>query len=334
MTDPTVLTVILNYRSPEMTLKSLAAAVRAMEGIDGEIAVVDNGSGDDSHDILSAEIERNGWAREGRVTFRQVGHNGGFGAGNNHAMRAGLSDGRQPDFIYLLNSDAFPDPDAIRNLLAFMRDTRQAGVAGSAIRGVDGTPHQTAFRFPSVAGEFEGAIRTGIVTRLLRNSVVPLPLPETTSRVDWVAGASAMLRRRMLDEVGIFDETFFLYFEETDLCHRAACAGWETYYVCNSRVAHVGSFSTGMKLWRRTPRYWFDSRLHYFTKTHGPAYAGMATLARIMGGALWRLRAVLSGRAIGDPPHFLRDLSVHFIRQIFRPAEAPPDTRPIPEKSK
>lgn len=318
MENPTVLTIIVNYRAPEMALKSLAAAVRAMEGIDGEIAVVDNGSGDDSVALLEAAITREGWGRQGRVTLRQAGHNGGFGAGNNLCLRGGLADGRRPDFCYLLNPDAFPRPDAIRNLLDFMRANRRAGIAGSAIEGEDGTPHQTAFRFPTIAGEFEAAARTGPVTRLLKNAVVPLPLPRVTRRVDWVAGASMMLRRMMLDEIGLFDESFFLYYEETDLCRRAARAGWETWYVCPSRVVHVGSYSTGMKLWRRTPRYWFDSRLTYFTKGHGPGYAALATLARIAGGMLWRLRVVLSGRSLGEPPHFLHDLATHHVRQLLR----------------
>lgn len=332
MPSAKVLTVILNYETPDMTLKALEGAVREMEGIDGEIVVVDNGSGDGSFEALSEAIEREGWGQNDRVLLRQTGHNGGFGAGNNFAMRQGLSDGTQPDFCYLLNSDAVPKSGAIRNLLSFMRNTPDAGVAGSSIIGIDGVPHQTAFRFPSLTGEFEGAVRTGIFSRLFRNSIVALPLPTETCRVDWVAGASVMLRRRMLDEIGLFDETFFLYFEETDLCHRAARAGWKTYYVCSSQVSHVGSFSTGMKLWRRTPQYWFDSRLHYFTKTYGRGYAFGATLARVAGGALWRLRVAISSKPLGDPPHFLRDLIVHFFRHAFGRTQPWPETRPVREK--
>ncbi|MBZ0124109.1 MAG: glycosyltransferase, partial [Roseovarius sp.] len=188
MTDPTVLTVILNFRTPELTLKALDAAVREMAGIGGGIVVVDNGSGDDSCAVLSAAIERNGWGANGRVRLFQSARNGGFGAGNNFAIRAGLSDGSRPDYVYLLNSDAFPQPGAIRSLLSFMRRNPGAGIAGSAIRGIDGAPHQTAFRFPTIAGEMEGAARTGLVTRALKNAVIPLPLPRENRAVDWVAG--------------------------------------------------------------------------------------------------------------------------------------------------
>ena len=122
--------------------------------------------------------------------------------------------------------------------------------------------------------------------------------------------------------------TFFLYYEETDLCHRAAKAGWRTHYLPTSEVVHVGSASTGMKTWSRTPPYWFDSRLHYFTKTHGPAYAAAATLARIAGGLLWSLRCLIQTKPQADPPGFLRDLIHHSLRAIVR--RTPKATAPSP----
>ena len=318
MTQPTILTIILNYRTPELTIKSLGAAVREMEGLNGEIVVVDNGSQDDSCQMIARAIEHNGWGKDGFVQLKQTGRNGGFGAGNNFAMRLGLSSGKKPDFYYILNSDAWPEKGAIRALLKFMLENRQTGIAGSYIRGVNGEPHQTAFRFPTIAGEFEGAVRTGFVSRLLKNAIVPLPLPSEVARVDWVAGASAMFRRRMLDQIGLFDETFFLYFEETDLCRRAAQAGWHTHYIPASEVVHVGSVSTGMKTWSRTPQYWFESRLHYFTKNHGRRYLVVATLARVAGAVIWRFRYAISSRPLGDPPHFLRDLIAHAIKAAVR----------------
>ena len=68
----------------------------------------------------------------------------------------------------------------------------------------------------------------------------------------------------MLEKIGLFDETFFLYFEETDLCRRSLLAGWPTYYVADTVVVHMGSATTGMKdKVRPMPRFWFDSRKHY-----------------------------------------------------------------------
>ena len=333
MTRPLVQTVILNFRTPRMTLRAVEAAHAAMQGIAGEITVVDNGSGDGSDKVLAEALAaRRGWDR---VHLRLSPRNGGFGAGNNFAMAQGLSDGRRADYVYLLNSDAFPEPGAISGLVDFLETHPRAGMAGSFIRGEDGVPHETAFRFPSVAGEFEGAVRTGIVTRALKRAVVPLPIPKEATRVDWCAGASVLMRQDMLEAIGGFDETFFLYYEETDLCQRAKRAGWEVWYLPGSVVVHVGSASTGMKRWVRTPGYWFESRLHYFTKTHGRAYAALATAARIAGAALWRLRQPFSGRPLGDPPHFLRDLLAHSLRRLAgRRARAVPAPIPLTEDAK
>ncbi len=315
-----VLTVILNWRTPAMTLQATAAALRAMEPIEGAITIVDNDSGDGSYETLCDAVAQRNW---GRVRVIQSGRNGGFGAGNNAGIRAGLPDGARPDYVYLLNSDAFPAPDAIRALRDHLDAHPQTGFAGSHIHGPDGAPHRTAFRFPSVASEFEGAIRLGPVSRLLRDKIVAAPLPVETARVDWLAGASLMMRASVLDQIGLFDESFFLYFEETELCHRAARAGWPTDYVVQSRVEHIGSVSTGMKTWARIPGFWLDSRLYYFTKVHGRPYALMATLAHITGGLVWRARLVVQRRERGDPPRFLRDLAAHTLRHAFarsRPA--------------
>lgn len=335
MIDPTVLTVILNYRTPELALESAAAAVRAMDGIKGEIVIVDNDSPDDSHAVISAALAEADWNREGRVRVVQSGHNGGFGAGNNFGMRGGLSSGEQPDFYYLLNSDAFPDPKAIVRLRDFMLAYPRAGLAGSQSRGLDGEPRHSAFRFPSIASEFERGARTGFISRLLENSNVAIAIPRSDTQVDWVEGSSLMLRRKMVDEIGMFDEVFFLYFEETELCYRAAQAGWRAYFVPSSEVLHIGSASTGMKSWNRTPQYWFDSRAHYYTKNHGGAYMAATTLARIAGSVIWRVRRLSPNKPLGDPPMFLRDLISHSLRTMFRrtPPKVSPEQngQPVPQ---
>ena len=268
---------------------------------------------------MRAAAEAAGWTAGGRVRVLQAGRNGGFGAGNNAGIRAGLAGGAAPDYVYLLNSDAFPDPGAIRALLDHLEAHPAVGLAGSYIHGPDGEPHLTAFRFPTLWSELEGAARTGPITRLLARHVVPLPIPATATPVDWLAGASVMLRTRVLDRIGLFDERFFLYFEETDLCRRAKAAGWPTTYVRASEVTHIGSVSTGMKAWGRTPGYWFDSRLHYFVKNHGVAYAAAATLAHLAGGLIWRARALITRRPLGAP-RFLRDLALHDLRAAARAA--------------
>lgn len=332
--ESTLLIVILNYRTPELTLKAAGAALADSDELRGEVVIVDNDSQDGSFDMISEAITREGWGANNRVRLIDAGRNGGFGAGNNVGIRAGLADGSRPDFVYLLNSDAWPEPGAIRGLLDFMQATPKAGLAGSGVRGEDGIAHQTAFRFPSIASEFEGAVRTGIFSRLLAGHIVALPCFDQATQVDWVAGASVMMRMSMLDRIGLFDETFFLYFEETELCQRAARAGWQCWYVPDSQVVHIGSVSTGMKSWRRTPPYWFDSRQHYFTKSHGHAYWAAATLAHITGGTLWRLRRSLSRDPLGDPPRFMRDLIAHGTKNIIRrtPSAGSPAPRVLEDR--
>ncbi|PCH72953.1 MAG: glycosyl transferase [Rhodobacteraceae bacterium] len=330
MIDPTVLTVILNYRTPEMALDSAAAAVRAMDGIKGEILIVDNASPDDSYELILATLADANWNREGRVRVVQSGHNGGFGAGNNFGMQTGLSSGEKPDFYYLLNSDAFPNPKAIIRLRDFLTAYPRAGLAGGQSRGLNGELQHSAFRFPSIASEFETGAKTGFISRLLKNSRVSIPIPDADTQVDWVEGSNLMLRRQMLDEIGMFDEIFFLYFEETELCFRAAQAGWRAYFVPSSEVLHIGSASTGMKSWSRTPQYWFDSRCYFYTKNHGAAYMAATTLARIAGCVIWRVRRVSPNKPLGDPPMFLRDLVTHSIRVLFgrTPQKVAPDQLP------
>ena len=317
---PRLLTVLLNWRTPQMTLQAAEAALTALDGIDGALVIVDNASGDGSEQVMADAVRARGWDRGPQaVRVLQSGRNGGFGAGNNFGIRAGLPDGSLPDYVYILNSDAFPAPDAIRALLTHLETHPDVGFAGSFIHGPDGVPHRTAFRFHSAAGEFEAQLRFGPVSRLLRRHVVAQPIPQATTRVDWLAGASLMMRRSVLDRIGLFDEIFFLYFEETDLCRRAALAGWPTDYVVESRVTHIGSVSTGMKTWQRIPGFWLDSRWHYFVRNHGRAYAVAATLAAVAGGVLWRARLLIQRKDRGDPPRYLRDMVAHHARALMAP---------------
>lgn len=316
MHEPTLLTVILNYKTADMTLQSVAATLRAMDGIFGAITVVDNDSQDGSYETLLSALKGDAYER---VTVLQSGHNGGFGAGNNVGIRARLPNGGAPDFVYIVNSDAFPAKDAIKRLMLQLQNNPKAGFAGSYIHGPKGDPHITAFRFPSIQSEFEGAIRLGPISRLFKNRIVPLPLPKKTRTVDWLAGASLMMRQSVLDEIGLFDETFFLYFEETDLCRRAKHAGWDTLYVRESEVAHIGSVSTGMKTWDRMPAYWFNARLHYFVKNHGRGYTFLATIAHLLGGMIYRLRIIVQDKPQIDPPKFLRDFALHALRAALKP---------------
>lgn len=310
-TKTRVLTIVLNYRTPELTLRSVEAALREMDGLEGGVTVVDNDSGDGSFERLTQAVRERGW---NRVRVMQSGRNGGYGAGNNFGVRQGLPDGSSPDYIYILNSDAFPEPGAIRVLAEYLDAHPRVGFAGSRLHGEDGAFHQTAFRFPTVFSEFETAAATGPISRLLRRYIVALPESDDVQEVDWLAGASLMVRHRVFEETGGFDERFFLYFEETDLSLRARRAGWLSVYLPESRVMHIGSVSTGMKSWKRIPPFWFDSRLWYFTKNHGVFYAALATLAHVAGSLILRARRLFKKKRSDQPERFLGDLVSHALR--------------------
>jgi GT2 family glycosyltransferase len=306
--DVKLLVVLLNYRTPDMTIESLEAAHRAIAGIEGaRIDVVDNDSRDGSCEKIRNEVRERRYSPD-RVRVLASPRNGGFGAGNNFAIARALASDDPPEYVHILNSDAFPAPDAIRALVDFLDAHPDVGIAGSALYAPDGAPHTTAFRFPSLLSELESGLALGVASKLLEKQRVTIaPRPTETCEVDWLAGASMMMRSAMLDEVGLFDESFFLYFEETDLCRRAKLAGWPTYYVVESRVEHVGGVSTGMKTWKRVPKYWFDSRRHYFRKNHGLAYYHVANVLFAASYGLYKVRARVQRKSDPNPPFFLRD---------------------------
>jgi GT2 family glycosyltransferase len=125
--------------------------------------------------------------------------------------------------------------------------------------------------------------------------------------VDWVSGASVMLRADALRDVGLFDDGFFLYFEEVELLHRIKAKGWSVRHVPESRVVHVEGASTGGPAALAQPRTWYESRRRYFVLTGGtPSLVG-ANLARLAGRATV-LAKVLLGRSRGDAGTRTRDL--------------------------
>ena len=307
-----ILIATVNYKTPDLTIDSYRSAVPHLK--DGRIIIVDNDSGDGSAEKIATAIKADGVGDT--VELIASGHNGGFGYGNNLAIRKGLGEQPPYDYFYLLNSDAFVQDGTLERLVEFLERRPEAGIVGSAVFGVDGRPHRTAFRFPTAAGELEGTLRLGVVSRLLKSYIVAPSLPTVATAVDWLAGCSMMIRRQVLEEVGLFDETFFLYFEETDLCKRARDQGWLTYYIPESRVAHVGSASTGIQdNDRRRPMYWFDSRAHYFKKNHGREYLWAANAAWLFGQSLWSVRRKVQGKPKADPPQVMKDFVRHMVRR-------------------
>lgn len=278
------------------------------------MVVVENASGE--AETLRSLIHERGWGdvrgREGEqgwCELMELAENRGFAAGNNAAIEPALASEDPPDYVWLLNPDTVVRPGALRALLTFMQEHPEVGIAGSRLEEPDGAVQRSAFRFPSVAGEFEGAVKTGPVTRLLRRWVVAPEPPGEAQRCDWVAGASMLIRRAVFDRVGLMDEGYFMYYEEVDFCRRAADAGWSCWYVPASRVVHLVGRSSGVTSDRprRRPQYWYESRGRYFDKNHGRWKRLLADVAFAAGLAGWRLRRALTRKPDPDPPHLLSD---------------------------
>jgi len=311
MSQPSLLTIVLNYKTADMTIKAVEHALKETDGIPSGLTIVDNDSGDGSFELLSETAEKRGWLEGDKVRVLQSGHNGGFGFGNNVGIRAGLAGGQKPDYVYILNSDAFPDPGSVKQLYEYLDSNPDVGFAGSYIHGPDGEPHRTHFRYPTIFSEIESAANFGPISKLFKNYILHQPIPTETVTVDWLAGASMMMRQNVLDEIGLFDERFFLYYEETDLCRRARLAGWPTVYVRTSEVTHIGSVSTGMKKAGRMPGFWFDSRLYYFVKNHGHLYALVATILHVLAATFERILKFLRRKPSKQRPRFLCDMIIH-----------------------
>ena len=210
-----VLGVMINYRTAELTAKAATILLRELEKVgDSHLLVLDNDSQDGSFQRLTEASQNLGWGD--RATVMAAERNGGYGYGINVAAKYGLGLSDPPDYIYVLNSDAFADEGSLRRMVAYMDAHTEVGVAGNDVRGPDGMVQGAAFRFPTLWSEVEGNARLGVLTKILQRHVVALGTAPESRDVDWIPGTSMLIRRQVFEQVGFFDEGFFLYFEEVD----------------------------------------------------------------------------------------------------------------------
>jgi N-acetylglucosaminyl-diphospho-decaprenol L-rhamnosyltransferase len=311
-----LLTIIVNYRTPGLTidaLASLAPEIRDMP--EARVIVVENDSGDGSAQRIAAAIEAGGW--QDWCTLICAERNGGFAYGNNVAIRRALAEGQRPRYVHLLNPDTVVRPGALRALLEFMDVHPEVGIGGSRLEEPDGTVQVSSFRFPSIWSELDDGMRLGMVSRLLEKHLVAMPIPDQACQVDWVAGASMIIRDQVLETIGLMDERYFMYFEEVDFTLRARLAGFPCWYIPTSRVVHLVGKASGVtdpaKARRRRPGYWFESRRRYFVNNLGPVGAGLADLAFTAGHVTWLVRRVVQRKRHQTPEQFLRDFVHHSV---------------------
>ena len=303
---------IVNYRTAELAidcLRTLSAQIADMANI--RVVVVDNCSGDGSVVKMTNAIERERWSSW--VNVMPLDRNGGFAFGNNASIRVALASTKPVDYIMLLNPDTVVHSGAIKALVDFMDAHPHAGIAGSQLENADGSVESSAHTFPSPLSELNGAARLGMLSHLLHRYVVSSPSRAAAHPCDWVSGASMIIRRQVIEDIGLMDEKYFVYFEEVDFCRRAQLAGWECWYVPDSRVMHLEGASTGIRAAaKRRAKYWYDSRRRFFVKHYGIAGLIAADLLWAIGRFSFLLRRGLRigarSRENNDPKWYMFDL--------------------------
>ena len=248
----------------------LLACLDSLAGTDAEIVVLDNASEDGSADAVRERFPE--------VRLIAQSHRAGFGANHNTVIRA--TTGR---YVYVLNEDTTAGDWGFEALTTYLDDHPRVAALGPRIIYPDGRLQESAWRFPT---PFVSTVSLATLGRL----GVTQSRGDEPRAVDWVMGAAVVLRREALDEVGLFDESFFLYSEEVDLQARLHRAGWEVHYFPRvSVVHHESQFSADIPE-RRINEMW-RSRHRYWRKHHSGAGARVAALAT---GAQYAVRAALS----------------------------------------
>jgi N-acetylglucosaminyl-diphospho-decaprenol L-rhamnosyltransferase len=226
--------------------------------IESQIIVVDNASSDGSAAMVKQQFPT--------VHLIENSDNVGFGAANNQALR--LATGA---FILFLNPDTEVRPGAVRSLLDFLQERPQVACVGPKLLYADGTTQSSRRSFPSLGTAF---VESTILQRYLgwlpslRAFYRSDDSDDEPRQVDWLVGACLLVRRAALDEVGAFDERFFMYSEEMDLCYRLSSAGYQTWFVPQAEVLHYEAASSSQDLFRRDVHF-HESRYRFFRKHHG-----------------------------------------------------------------
>jgi len=245
-----------------VTFNSAEWIERCLESVGGhETIVVDHGSKDQT-----LEIVRSGFP-DARLIEEE---NTGMGGGNNSGMR--LASGR---YFLLLNSDAWAVGDAVEQLAAFADDHPEAAVAGPRLLNPDGSLQRSARAFPTLwrlATEYLFLRKLAPRSRTLNRFYEGDFDHDEAREVDWLFGACLFVRRDAADEVGLFDEDFFMFSEETDWCYRFRQAGWSVWFFPGAEVVHVGGASHGGRLFAENVR----GHLRFLAKHRGAREAERA----------------------------------------------------------
>lgn len=249
--------VIVTYKEDLRVLRECFLSMRASTGVTTEVFVVDNGGRAQTASLL-AEILPN-------ATYLQNAENRGFAAAVNQGMRA--STGR---YVLLLNPDTVLPSSTLATMVRNMDHDTSVGIGSCIIRYPDGRLQESIRRFPTLPDQLTVLMKLphvfpGLVDRYMMRDVDP----ERTQDVDSIMGAFMMIRRDVIDCIGLFDERYFIWFEEVDYCKMAKNAGFVIRSYGDCHVVHHKGHMFGQLATVRKQRWVRESMRKYFGKHHG-----------------------------------------------------------------
>ena len=257
---------IINYNTRDLLRDCLHSVVSENPA---EIIVVDNASTDGSAEMVEAEFPP--------IKLIHLSENPGYGAAANRAIMSSRA-----EHILLLNSDTCLKPGSLQALSDYLEANEFAAVVGPRVLNPDGTLQRSAFHFPTPVHIFLYLFKLYSFIRytpLLRHrSLQELP-GASAKTVPWVLGAALAFRRSAFDSVGGFDESFFMYFEEVDLCYRLTQQGWQIHFAPVTEIVHVGGASTSQRRTEMSAHY-FISLAQFYRKHY--SWVRLAQLALIV----------------------------------------------------
>lgn len=251
--------IILNWNAGEWLDLSVGTALAQKTGHRPfEVVVVDNASTDGSVSFMRKRFPE--------VRVMALPDNRGFAGGNNAAIRETTG-----EFVLLLNPDTETQAGAFAAMLDFMEAHPRCGIVGPQVRNPDGSLQYSCRRFATLEAGF---FRNTPLGRLFPSNKASTDYlmqdapHDAPMQVDWVSGAAMMLRRSMLDEIGLLDEEYFMYSEDVDLCFRAHEADWEVWYAPMGVITHVIGQSSDKNSWAMIRAFhsstWRFFNKHYF----------------------------------------------------------------------
>lgn len=257
--------IIVNWNTKDLLKNCLNSIYQTIQNLTFEIIVVDNASSDGSLEMLQQNFPE--------VISIGNQENRGFGAANNQAFAV-----MQGKYALLLNTDALLTPGAVKRLWTFGEANSDAAIVCGQLLNADGSKQNSIASFPSL-------LTLSANTSLLEY-LFPRKFPSKRYahagpiEVDSAIGACMMIRKKALDEVGVFDERYFFFFEETDLAYAMHKSGWKTYHIPDAFIYHLQGQSIGGNVRSRIEFY--RSRYKFFSKWHSRSYY-LAARALIFG---------------------------------------------------